>query len=192
VGADLVTKGMELAVHRHRKAQLLLMLRGIVTCEADQSVWIVPPHCAVWIPGGLPHSMTIAGNVELYCLFIEPDAAPALPQHCSTLSISPLLKNLLLHVSQMPELYDLEGADGRLAAVLLDQLAASPIEKLNFPMPINAKLRKIAAAMMADPADRATIGEWGRRVGVAERTLVWLRRGVKLQPHELNDVLAFL
>jgi AraC-like DNA-binding protein len=71
----------------------------------------------------------------------------------------------------MPELYDTDGADSRLAAVVLDQLAASPTEKLNFPMPVNAKLRKIAAAMMADPADRATIVEWGRRVGVAPRTL---------------------
>ena len=102
-GADLVTKGMELPFHCHRKAQLLLTLRGIVTCEADQSVWIVPPNSAVWIPGGLPHSMSIAGNVELYCLFVEPDAAPTLPARCTTLSISPLLKQLLLHISQIPE-----------------------------------------------------------------------------------------
>lgn len=171
LGADLVTKGMELPFHCHRKAQLLLTLRGIVTCEADQSVWIVPPNSAVWIPGGLPHSMTIAGNVELYCLFVEPEAAPSLPARCTTLSISPLLKQLLLHISKIPELYDIEGADGRLVAVLLDQLAASPTEKLNFPMPVDAKLRKIAAAMMADPSDRATIEDWGRRMGVAPRTL---------------------
>jgi AraC-like DNA-binding protein len=38
-------------------------------------------------------------------------------------------------------------------------------------MPANAKLRQIAAAMMADPSDRATIDEWGRRMAVAPRTL---------------------
>ena len=173
-GADLVTKAMELPVHQHRKAQLLLTLRGIVTCEADQSVWIVPPNCAVWIPGGLPHSMTISGNVELYCLFVEPDATPTLPRHCTTLSISPLLKQLLLHLSQLPELYDVDGPDGRIVAVLLDQLAASPSEKLNFPMPVHSKLRKIATALMTDPSDRATINEWGKRIGVAPRTLTRL------------------
>ena len=115
--------------------------------------------------------MTAAGNVEVALLFVEPDAAPALPRQCCTLSISPLLERLLLHVTQMPVLYDVGGADGRIATVLLDQLSVAPVEKLNFPMPVDAKLRKIAAAMMADPSDRATIDDWGRRMAVAPRTL---------------------
>ncbi len=171
VGGYMVTKGMELPIHEHRKAELILTLRGIVRCEADQGVWIVPPRCAVWIPDNVPHSVTFAGNVEVYVLFVEPDAAPALPRQCSTLSISPLLESLLLHATQMPVLYDVDGADGRIATVLLDQLSVAPVEKLNFPMPVDAKLRKIAAAMVADPSDRATIDDWGRRIAVAPRTL---------------------
>ncbi len=170
-GGEMVTKGMELAVHEHRKAELILTLRGVVRCEADQGVWIVPPRCAVWIPDNVPHSVTMAGHVEVHVLFVQPDAAPTLPRQCCTLSVSPLLERLLLHVTQMPVLYDVDGADGRIATVLLDQLALAPIEKLNFPMPVDAKLRNIAAAMMADPADRATIDEWGRRMAVAPRTL---------------------
>ena len=171
VGFDMFTKGVEMPIHAHRKAQLILTLRGVVRCEAGSSVWIVPPRCAVWIPGNLPHSVTAAGNVEVYLLFVEPDAAPALPRQCCTLSISPLLERLLLHATQMPVLYDVGGADGRIATVLLDQLSVAPVEKLNFPMPVDAKLRKIAAAMMADPSDRATIDDWGRRMAVAPRTL---------------------
>jgi AraC-like DNA-binding protein/quercetin dioxygenase-like cupin family protein len=171
VGGRLFTKGMEVAVHQHRKAQLVLTLRGIVRCEADDGVWIVPPQCAVWIPGGVLHRVTLAGDVEVYCLFVEPNAAPTLPQHCCTLAVSPLLQHLLLHVARVPELYDVDGADGRIATVLLDQLSAAPAENLNFPMPVDARLRKIAAAMMADPADRATIDDWGRRVAAAPRTL---------------------
>ena len=171
VGGEMVTKGMELALHEHRKAELILTLRGVVRCEADQGVWIVPPRCAVWIPDNVPHSVTFAGNVEVYVLFVAPDAAPALPRQCCTLAISPLLERLLLHATQMPVLYDVDGADGRIATVLLDQLSVAPVEKLNFPMPAHAKLRKIAAAMMADPSDRATIDDWGRRMAVAPRTL---------------------
>jgi len=170
-GGHMVTKGAELPVHEHRKAQLVLTLRGVVRCEAGQNTWIVPPRCAVWIPGNLPHSVTYAGDVEVYCLLVEPDAAPALPSQCCALSVSPLLEHLLLHVTHMPVLYDVDGADGRIAAVLLDQLSQAPVEKLNFPMPADAKLRKIAAAMMADPSDRATIDDWARRMAVAPRTL---------------------
>jgi AraC-like DNA-binding protein len=85
--------------------------------------------------------------------------------------MSPLLERLLLHVAQMPVLYDVDGADGRIATVLLDQLSVAPVEKLNFPMPVDVRLRKVAAAMMADPSDRATIDEWSRRMAVAPRTL---------------------
>src|SRR5689334_15125407 len=76
VGGSMVTKGIEVPVHAHRKSQLVLTLRGIVRCEADQSVWIVPPGCAVWIPGHRSHSMTFAGDVEVYMLFVEPESAP--------------------------------------------------------------------------------------------------------------------
>lgn len=170
-GGAMVTKGLEMPMHAHRKGQLFLTLRGIVRCEADHGVWIVPPRCAVWIPGSVPHSITISGHVEVYCLFVAPDAAAALPGQCCTLSISPLLERLVLHATDMPVLYNLEGADGRIAAVLLDQLSVAPVEKLNFPMPADIKLRRIAAAMMADPSDRATIEDWGRRIAVAPRTL---------------------
>ena len=171
VGGSLETKGMEMAVHAHRKAQLVLTLRGVVRCEVDHNVWIVPPRCAVWIPGNVPHSVTISGNVEVYMLFVEPGAAPAMPGRCCTLSISPLLERLLLHVTEMPLLYDVDDSDGRIATVLLDQLSVAPVEKLNFPMPRDARLRTVAAAMMADPSDRATIDQWGRRMAVAPRTL---------------------
>jgi AraC-like DNA-binding protein len=87
------------------------------------------------------------------------------------LSISPLLERLVMHVTEMPVLYDVDGPDGRIAAVLLDQLSSAPAEKLNFPMPLDPKLRKIAASMIADPSDRATIDDWGRRMAVAPRTL---------------------
>ncbi|OPY98297.1 AraC family transcriptional regulator [Bradyrhizobium sacchari] len=170
-GGRMITKGVELAKHAHRKDELVLTLRGIVRLEAGHGVWIVPPRCAVWIPGQVPHSVSVTGDVEMYCLFVEPDAAPTLPRQCCALSISPLLANLLEHAAHMPVMYDLDGADGRLATVLLDQLAAAPVEELRFPMPTDVRLRRIASAMMQMPSDRATIEDWGRRIGVAPRTL---------------------
>jgi AraC-like DNA-binding protein len=71
----------------------------------------------------------------------------------------------------MPVMYDEDGPDGRIATVLLDQLARAPVEQLNFPMPQDPRLRRIAAALMADPADRATIEAWGKRMAAAPRTL---------------------
>ena len=173
VGATTVTgpDGMELDAHHHRKAQLMYMARGVLTCEVSQGLWIVPPQCAVWIPGGTRHSVKGVGAIEVYCLFVEPASAPTLPDACCTVSVSPLLRELLLRCARFPTLYPVKGAESRLVTVLLDELAAAPVEKLHLPMPSDGGLRRIADWMTADPADRATVHEWAKRIGVSDRTL---------------------
>lgn len=47
----------EVPVHQHRQGQLVLALNGAVICEVADALWMVPPHCAVWVPGMLPHSI---------------------------------------------------------------------------------------------------------------------------------------
>ena len=163
--------GMELAAHHHRKAQLIYMARGVLTCEVSQGLWIVPPQCAVWIPGGTQHSVKGVGAIEVYTLFVEPASAPTLPDACCTVSVSPLLRELLLRCARFPTLYPVKGAESRLVTVLLDELAAAPVEKLHLPMPSDGGLRRIADGMTADPSDRATVHQWAKRIGVSERTL---------------------
>lgn len=174
VHAATVTRGWEHAQHSHRKAQLLFTLRGIIHCEIEDGVWIVPPQCAVWIPGGLPHAARGSGETECYCLFVEPDAAPDLPKICSTLSVSPLLRELLQKAASFPELYALDGPEGRLIATLLDELVAAPVEDLHLPMPHDARLRRLAELLLADPADKASLSDWAVRIGMSERSLTRL------------------
>ncbi len=173
VGASLITDtgGMEMDIHHHRKAQLIYMARGVLTCEISRGLWIVPPQCAVWIPGGTTHSVKGVGAIDVYCLFVEPGSAPTLPDACCTVSVSPLLRELLLRCAGFPALYPVDGAESRLVKVLLDELAAAPVEKLHLPMPSDGGLRRIADGIAANPSDRATVDEWGKRIGVSERTL---------------------
>lgn len=78
---DFVEYEAEVPVHTHRKGQLIIVLYGAVSCRAENNLWIVPPRCAVWIPGGIPHSVSATWNARLNYLFIEPGAA-ALPGSC--------------------------------------------------------------------------------------------------------------
>jgi hypothetical protein len=83
--------------HHRRKA-----VRGIINCEVNDGVWIVPPQCAVRIPGGLIHAVFGSGEVECCCLFIEPNAAPNLLHKCCTITISSLLRHLLIRANDIP------------------------------------------------------------------------------------------
>lgn len=173
-GTAAVTKEWEHAQHQHRKAQLLYTVRGIINCQVENGVWIVPPQCAVWIPGNLPHAARGSGETECYCLFVEPNAVPDLPTACCTLAVSPLLRELLFKAAGIPRLYALKGPEGRLIATLLDELAVAPVEDLHLPMPRDPRLRRLADLLLTDPTDKTSIGDWAIRIGMSERSMTRL------------------
>lgn len=169
-GLTLATGVIELSHHAHRKAQLLLTMRGVFTCEVESGLWLVPPHCAIWMPGGAVHAIKASGPIEGYNVFIDPAMAAALPATCCTLSVSPLLRELLIRAASFPLDYPEGGRESHLGTLLLDEIAAAPVEHLHLPMPRDDRLRRIVEAMMADPADRGTMETWARRAGLSERT----------------------
>lgn len=174
VGATSTSDAWEHAQHTHRKGQLMYTLRGVIHCEIEAGIWIVPPQCALWIPGGTPHSARGSGTAQVYCLLIEPDAARALAPRCCTLAVSGLLHELLSKAVSFPQLYDETGPQGRLINTLLDELAAAPVEALHLPMPQDARLRRLASSLLANPTDKATLGQWAVRIGMSERSMTRL------------------
>lgn len=166
--------GFELEPHRHRKGQMLYVQRGALSCEVDGGLWIVPPRSAIWIPGNALHAIRATRVLEGYNAFVDPDAGTGLPDTCCAVSVTPLLRELLTRAAHLPYFYEEGGATARLVAVLLDELAAAPVEDLHLPMPTDRRLRGIVDAMMASPADRGTLDSWAQRAGMSERTLVRL------------------
>lgn len=157
--------------HRHRKAQLLFTVRGVINCEVEDAVWIVPPRCAVWIPAGLPHTVFGSGEVECISLFIEPPETPELPNECCTITVSSFFRHLLMRANDLPEHYDVDGPDGRIVSVIFDELAAAPVEDLRLPVPSDPRLKKLTDLLIAAPADHATVAEWASRIALSERSL---------------------
>jgi len=158
------------SMHSHRKGQLVVSLRGSVICEVPQGYWLVPPHCGVWIPGRMSHRMRVTADTDLCLLCVEPSAAP-LPDDCCTLSISPLLREMILRLAALAQDYEEASATARLVGVMLEELAQMQVEQLYFPISDNPKLRRLADALLRDPSDRSTAQEWAARLAVSERTL---------------------
>ncbi|WP_223232351.1 AraC family transcriptional regulator [Marinomonas arctica] len=159
--------------HHHRKGQLILSLHGAVSCEVQDALWLVPPQHAVWIPSGTPHSCRITQNASTCFLFIEPSAA-VMPDACCTLAITPLVRELILHLAEQEPTYPSEGKTARLVAVLLEQLSDAPLKELHLPISDHPKIRHIADALFADPSDRNTLRQWAARLATSERSLARL------------------
>ncbi|NTD87673.1 AraC family transcriptional regulator [Agrobacterium tumefaciens] len=171
LGMVTVTDGWRKELHSHRRGALIFNVKGLVTCEADGGLWMVPPQCAVWIPGGVMHAPHLAGDVECYTVFIEPERVPSMLQSCATIHVTPLMKELILRTATFPEDYALGGPEDRVVQVLVDELSAASEESLFLPMPASPKLRSLASMMVNDPSDKASLGQWASRIGLSERTL---------------------
>lgn len=135
----------EKPLHRHRKGQLVLALHGGVTCEVADTLWMVPPQCGVWVPGGVLHSNRATANARMCFLFVEPEAAK-LPDTCCTLSISPLVREMIFYLTRLDPQQGYDAHVRRLVDVMLDELACMSVEHLSWPMTSHASIRRIALA----------------------------------------------
>lgn len=171
ISIDRSTIDLEHDVHAHTHVQLLHVEKGTVTFYIDGACWIVPPQSAIWIPSGVEHSMSSTGNVHVHCIYIDgvQNTFPSTVSH--TLTVSPLMRELIVEMSKLPSHIDSSGPHARLVRALLDQLALAPPAPSPLAMPSNPKLRKLAQYLIANPSDRRSIPEWGREIGMSPRNL---------------------
>ncbi|MCP1513917.1 MULTISPECIES: AraC family transcriptional regulator [Pseudomonas] len=163
----------EFPVHKHRKGQLVVACRGGIVCTVEDGVWMVPSGFGVWIPAGVAHSNRVTANGQVCFLLVEPEVA-VLPKQCCTLVLSPLILELIFHLSEQDPAYPPDSPTARLTGVLLEQLEMARCEQLYLPLPAAAPLRAIARALAQDPSNRSTIGDWAREVAMSERSLARL------------------
>ncbi len=166
--------GFHIAPHTHERAQLIFAARGVMTVSADSGSWVVPPQRAVWMPGGVRHEIVMSGAVSMRTLYVRADAAAAQPPVVRVIAVSALLRELILRACAMPVLYDEASAEGRVMALLLDEIAALPSVALDLKMPADPRIERICQALRAAPGDSRTLDDWAREAGVSGRTLARL------------------
>jgi AraC-like DNA-binding protein len=161
--------GYELLPHRHKRAQLTYASSGTMRIATISGIWVVPPLRAVWIPGATEHSITMTTPVDMIGVYIEPSAAPHLPDTACVIAVSPLLRALIIEAASLPLLYDEAGRDGRIMALILDEIRALPVLPLHLPIPRDARLARLCHEIIADPA--ATLADSARLAGASTRNL---------------------
>lgn len=157
--------------HAHSKGQLLYATNGVMLVQSESAAWVVPPHRALWLIAGVPHNVTMSGDVLMRTAYICTESVPGLPLQSCVLNVSPLLRELLVAAVQITPAPPLSERDARLVALLLDEVRAAPAMALHLPMPRHARLQAICHALMNCPSDTTSAAVWARTLGVGERTL---------------------
>jgi AraC-like DNA-binding protein len=143
----------------------------VLEIQTSAGRFVAPPQRAVWIPAGMPHRVFSSPHTEMRSLYLDCSVTAWAAERCQVLAVSDLLRELIRRFSELPVEYAEDGPDGRLAQVLLDQLAAAPQVDLMLPLPLDSRLRQIYRSLSLHPEQATTLGQWSQRLGVSEKTL---------------------
>jgi AraC-like DNA-binding protein len=168
--------GHVIAPHRHRRGQLISGATGVVVLATPHGTWVMPPQRGMWIPPGTVHDVRMLGAVSVQSLYLAPDLARSMPDHCHVVGISPFMRSLMTEALDLPVEYDPGSRAGALMALILHEMPRLPVLPLALPYPVHAPLAALCRAFIGRPMVHETIEEWSGRLGMSRRAFTRLFR----------------
>ena len=111
--------------HRHRLAQVVYPVRGVVSVEASTGTSVLTRLTALAIPPWLDHRVAAHGNASLRSVFVDPDRHPTLVTDLVTLHVSELLHELIREAGRHYTDFDDDGGVAAAVVSLIVQLLPS-------------------------------------------------------------------
>lgn len=168
--------GHRIKPHNHRRGQLLNGQSGVVMVATPNGTFMMPPQRGMWIPPGVTHSVRMIGEVRVRSLYLDPEAAGAMPTECQVVEISPLLSQLMQEAVDLPAEYDLAGRPGAMMSLIIHELAGLRSLPFSLPLPSHAGLGKRCRAFLLSPTTHDTIDEWAAGLNMSRRAFTRLFR----------------
>ncbi|MGN6232137.1 MAG: AraC family transcriptional regulator [Trinickia sp.] len=156
--------------HRHAAGQLLGLFSGLMTVRTERGAWVLPTMRAVWIPPSHIHAARSHGPFAGWAAYIAPAECSALPDQPRVIDVSGLLREAVLTATEWG-LDPFKASQRNVFAVILDEIAGSCADAFRLPMPSDARLLRIASALIDEPADSRTLEAWAKLAHAAPRTL---------------------
>jgi len=157
--------------HFHNVDQLVYASRGVMTVKTAEGSWVVPTQRAVWIPAKVPHTITMSGRVAMRTLYLHPRLAKNLVRGCCVVSVSPLLRELILQACAVGALKMNVKRHRHLIEIILDELETIATVPLQLPNPSDARAMRVVEMLMTNPGDRRPLARMCRTVGTSKRTM---------------------
>ncbi|WP_432773450.1 AraC family transcriptional regulator [Francisella salimarina] len=157
--------------HSHSKAQLILPTKGLIQSNVEANIWAVPLGSALWIPSYVYHSNLITKGGEVCMAFVDKSMLANMPKKACVLYISPLIKELILYLSQQRVLDQLNYENQKIASVLVDQLSKMLPTFYNFSLPSEKILQEVALQWLSKPTKYKYISDMAYECSVSSKTL---------------------
>lgn len=166
---DVYPAGYVDAFHTHDRAQLSFALSGVMSVMTEDSAYVLPPNRAIWLPAGTRHQVSCRTPVTLNILYIDP-AVDGQPDHARVFDVSLLTRALIQEILTFDHAYDETGREGRIVALLLEEIGRMPAIPVSAPMPHDRRLLRVCEQIVADPADQRDLDDFASIAGMGRRT----------------------
>lgn len=166
--------GTVIATHQHARDQFIYAINGVMTIAAHGVIWTIPPSHGMWMPAHVEHQIHMDTAVEMRTLYFWRHTVPALGDSCHVLAVTPLLRELILRAMTIPPQYEWDSPDGRLIALIVDELGALEARPLSLKLPTDKRLARLCQRLIEDPGLSDSIADLGSEVGLSERSVIRL------------------
>jgi AraC-like DNA-binding protein len=166
---DEYPAGMVDPMHHHARTQILFASAGVMAVRTNETSFVVPPQRAVWIPATVTHEVSCRDSVSLRTLYLDATLGRE-PHRCRVFEVSDFLKALILEVVDFDPLYDVNGREGTIVALLLDEIDRMPNAPYRVPMPTDPRLLRVCRTILEDPSDSRDLDDWAQLIGMGRRT----------------------
>lgn len=156
--------------HQHAGGQIYLLTHGMMALETRERQWAMTAGSIGWLPPNCPHQALACGNVAGWSLYLPEPRCATLPAQPRLSPASTLIQALVARIAPFAG-QRLDPAQLRLLQVLLDEMKAEETAPLQLPLPQDARLLKIARALLNEPASDRSQSEWAAWAGLSVRTL---------------------
>lgn len=159
-------------LHSHDRGQLFALTRGLLIVEAAGGRWMFPSqHCA-WIPPGCLHKARAMGSASGSMLYFSTELSQGLPSEPRVLGSASLLFGIVNRILDWDVRQSVGAPERRLLAVLQDEIRRPEEQVLRLPLPKQAKLARVARAVLENVDHPRTLDEWAKHAGMARRTFM--------------------
>lgn len=165
------------ALHDHDWHQLTYAVRGHFEIATADARWLLPADRALWMPAGTPHRELMRAPVSVRTLYLAPGVVRGVVDRCRALVVSPLLRELVLHITHLGALDARVAVQKHIAGLLVDLVATTDEVALDLPMPRDARARRFVALLEERIGERHDSAALAKRCGASLRTLERCFRG---------------
>jgi len=184
--------GDHVPAHDHSKAQLIYAVEGTMTVATREGQWVLLPTRAVWVPAHTRHSIRMRSALAMRTVFFD-ETVPDLASACAVVSVSPLLRELIVSMLSERRAYAFDSRGAQIAALICSELRLSRTLPLHLPSPMEPRLRSICSAMQRRPTLADDMEYWASRANMSSRSLARLFRAeLKMSFQEWRSQLLLL